>query len=530
MSWKTLRLDLPNDVRLLGKWSFDSAGYEIQLSDLSRVWAEKASKNDILRRATGSGSSIDPSQDDEQLGIFLGKIKSALNEEEGTSLTITNADQQDKSALRLDMCAPLPKPLKPFRWSMNLARQPTHHLETEIVTPLISQATNLKHKMQRLIDELHDKDRVIAKICDRLETSGNDLTTVFPGVSNVKTSRKKGQREQLAKYVKGLEDFDEAAWRERLSLAHDDDELDGHGIDAIFRDLPNRSSTGETVDAKDGEWWKALGKGSRMKPASQVSDASHSQTIRGSEQDEAGSEGQHDEMEDVQQDGFQRQHTPPHIGHEQAENTTRHTSDADQRAQASAETSRNTVPDGQGVESSTDDEDDLDAGPRHTQTHQKELASKDAAVPITPRKLGVMGGRAVRKTPSPAADSPTAKSSKSRSTLGTIGGRARAESPLPQEDSTSQHLSPPARSSKMGVIGGKAATKPSSQFAASQQRSNLQVGPAKQPSPERSQDPPKATNPAPEEPLEVVADRKRDALERELDDKAKAPVKKKRKF
>ena len=527
MSWQTLHLDLPDNVRLIGKWSFDETGYVVQLTDLSRIWANTASKDDILRHATESGSSIDPSQDDEQLDIFLGKIKSALDGEEGTTLTITNADQQDKPTLSLDICAPLPKPLKPFKWSVNLVRQPAHHLETELVTPLIVQASNLKHQMQRLIDELHDKDRVIAKICDRLETSGNDLTTVFPGVSNVKTSRKKGQKEQLAKYVKGLEDFDEVAWRKGQSLGHDNDELDEHDIDAIFQDLPNRSSTRTTVDTKDAEWWKGLGKGSRMKPASKVSDTSHSQTIRGSEQNEAGFESQHDEMEDVQQDGFQRQHTPPPVGHEQTEDTTIHTSNADHRAQASAEVSRNTAPDGQGDESSTDDEDDLDAGPKQTQTHQKELSSKDTAVPTTPRKLGVMGGRAARETPSPAADSPTAKSSKSRSTLGTIGGRAKAESPLLEEDPTSQHLSPPVRSSKMGVIGGKAAPKPS---AVPQQQSIPQEEPPKQHSPARAQTPVNATTPAPEEPLEVVADRKRDELKRELDDKAKAPVKKKRKF
>jgi len=530
MNWQTLHLDLPDDVKLLGKWSFHDAGYVVQLTDLSRTWANTALKDDILRRAAESGSSIDPSSDNEQLNIFLDKIRSALNGEEGTTLTITNADQKDKSALRLDICAPLPKPLKPFKWSVNLAQQPAHHLEKQIVTPLILQANSFKHQMQQLIDALHEKDRVIAKICDRLETSGNDLTTVFPGVSNVKTSRKKGQREQLAKYVKGLEDFDEVAWRNGQSLAHGDEELDNRGVDFIFRDLPNRLSTAETSGTTDGEWWKGLGKGSRVKPASQHSDTSHSQTIRGSDHDEAGRASQRDEMDDVQQNGFQRQHTPPHLENEHADDNGMHTQDVNHEAQPSAKVSNDMGPDGEADESTTDNEDDLDAGPPQSEHRHEKSFSKDAAAPSTPRKLGVMGGRATRRSPSPTAESPTSNPLKTRSTLGTIGDKAKASTPLPGEDLASQQPSPPVKSSKMGVIGGKSASKPSSQSAASQQQESPQVEAAKELSPTRSQVPCKTATPAQEEPLEVVADRKRNALERELDDKAKAPVKKKRKF
>ena len=68
--WHTLctnNADLPN---LLLKSTFTSDGYSIQLTDLSRLWTQHLTKNQIANQARHSKCSIDASQDDEQYHIL----------------------------------------------------------------------------------------------------------------------------------------------------------------------------------------------------------------------------------------------------------------------------------------------------------------------------------------------------------------------------------------------------------------------------------------------------------------------------
>lgn len=520
MAWKVLGIDSPAIPRILVKCSFDNSGYQIELTDLSRVWAHRLSKNDIIERASDLGSSIDPSEDDEQYKILLGKIESALNCEDGTSLNISSGKGEDDSLLRIDLRAPLPKPLPPFRWTLELHRQSQEYIEAEIVTPLILQSSNLVRQVQQLINGLHDKDRIISKICDRLETSGNDLTTVFPGVSNIKTSRKKSQREQLAKHVKGLEDFDEATFKQDAHSASTDAEMASHVMNEVFRNLP----VGRSTHQGSSDWWQRLGKGRELIPDKddvKSSDRDHHDNHVERSRSVGNFERQ---AESFQDEDFQRQGTPPHLktGDSQHHSMSPHAVKTSSQVQSQAN-------DHLDDESTTDEEDDLDAPSGKVGTQNPQATPKRNQISDSPRKLGAIGGRSSQTRDGRVSDAGV-DVPKQHSKLGAIGGKSKApEAGLETTERTSStQKSPSPKKTIMGMIGGKKATRSSSPPVATE--SFAPSAPAKEVTPTRSTPPAKVTTPAPQENPEERADKKRDQLKRELDEKAKAPVKKKRKF
>ena len=551
--WKILNVNLGHAPKLLIKSHFDTSAYKIQLTDLRYIWSEKLSKNDIIQRAADIGSSIDPSEDDEQFQIFLNKIQSALNREDGTSLKL-HGGENDNPSLALDISAPLPHPLPAFAWSLNLPLLPPRHLEQELITPLLLKSSNLQHQIQHLVSELQDKDRVISKICDRLDTSGNDLTTVFPGVSNIKTSRKKSQREQLARHVKGLADFDEDAWRRQNGSFRSVSD-DGLEMEEVLKDLRVPEASGG-LGVVDDRWWDHLGEGSHPGPTVRGTAAHHSSLDRRNKTNEA-SQHQDESMPD---DEFQRQGTPPHMKRQGSSEGHDAGSPEPVRMKTNEEISEADLAGVVDDESTTDDEDDLDAPPKKPQPSQRSRSPDkqttklgtlrgrlsprppSSAEPSTPEvssppreprsKLGMVGGRS-SQAPASSAKEPTPNTmsanteSKPRSKLGMIGGKSKAPASSLEEPEKHKSTSPPPpRSSKMGLIGGK---KPTGTLSPASSVGSPK--PSHESSPRRSRLPEKDSTPKPIETSQERADGKRDQLKRQLEEKAsKAPAKKKRKF
>ncbi len=545
-NWKVLDLDLENVPKLFVKCHLDSTGYSIQTTDLSRLWEERLSKTECIQRASDSGSSIDPSQDDEQFSILLGKIETAFNHEHDTSLQLRTSDEDDGN-LAIEISAALPKPLSAFKWTIELRLQEPQYLATQLVTPLLHQASQLQYQIDQLVHELQNKDRVISKICDRLETSGNDLTTVFPGVSNIKTSRKKGQREQLARHVKGLADFDEDAWKAQSYQGLDHDELTDGELNSVLGNLPKVEAQDSGGDRDGG--WNHLDPGAavprRKRPV-------------------ATSPAQHDvamvEDEDIQDSMFQRQATPPGLKQQHATSQQGHESDhvvETREGRASDAILPNVADDGQ---STTEDEDDLDAAPKQAvptrtrrsitpQRHSAQPSPKlpnrklgniggqkrqeSALVQPSPRKLGTVGGRSSQsvlpsssKESTPAIISPE---SKPRAKLGAIGGRAKKTLPAVTESEPSEQGSPPpTKGHKMGTIGGKRSKEGSIDGTVAEGPTRSENDEDELPSRARALT--KEATPPPRETSQERANRKRDQLKRDLEEKAKAPVKKKRRF
>jgi hypothetical protein len=586
--WKHLRQSDTQLPSLLVKASFSKNGYSIRLTDLSRVWAEELDKAEIITRARARNCSIDPGEDSEQYEIFVEKLQNALQQHGNTTLALSTSKNGN---LKLHLGAPLPSPLPTFEWEVDLKQMSDRSVEVDLVSPLLHKACLLERHMQMLIAEIQAKDKVISKITDRLETSGHDLTAVFPGVANVKTSGNKSKREQFARHVRGLGEFDEASWSAKVAADSDGLPVPDESADAILASLPPVNVEKEThVD-----WWRKIANGQHIALTTGGLDdgatthkqgLDHEQSFSGRSKSDVGDDN----------DDFQRQATPPHL-----------------RAHSTLPTSNGDVDDPMHDQDSTEDEDDLDGPPRSSKPSPRHAKHNNtiAPAPATKRKsptpppakptaqattthgpftheddteeddddldgpsqpsqnptpsTSQLPSRGKSQTPQP----PTSSAPSPRKRLGTLGGRARTKSPTPmsmtaiEEDAAPMPTSPspekPKPKSKLGMLGGRK-SKPQATSSApeseeidtppppkqgkklgtiggSKRETKYSRAPTASATPERQIEKPtekhkedvKSEPAEPEDPVER-ANAKRDALKRQLEEKAKAPVKKKRKF
>lgn len=588
--WGRLRCESDELPPLHVKATFSDKGYTIRLTDLSHVWGETLSKKEIFERARRWNCSVDPSEDNEQFHIFLEKLKSALSQDSETSAALSAAND---GKLRLHLEAPLPSPLPAFEWEVNLELAPDGSIGDEVVSPLIHQVNDLNRRCQSLIAEIQAKDKIIYKTTDRLETSGHDLDAVFPGISKIKLSRKKSQREQLAAHIGGLGEFNEKAWAAQFGLEPNDSALHPHSVDSILASLPAQHAKA-SADHASTIWWQEIPAGQKIDLGGSIADGRASRMP-----DRTANTDGRSSPEEKEDDDFQVQATPPHLrGHSlpptrqgdvemgEADNnppadddSTEDEDDLDGPPQNMSEpASRSAKPgiaDAPEVaepeqaspppkathvpevamnhspvthDKDTEDEDDLDgpsqpsqeAPPAQLPARQKSQTPQPAsqtAGPSPRKKLGTLEGRARTTSPIVEEPAPTISSQptptqpshkpkpKPKTKIGTLGGsKAKPNPPSPKSDSP-----PPAK--KLGAIGGKRATASTAAPASSRAATASTT-----PEPPRSKEPTESRRPERKaesvepENQEERANAKRDALKRELEMKAKAPAKKKRKF
>lgn len=206
---------------------------------------------------------------------------------------------------------------------------------------------------------------------------------------------------------------------------------------------------------------------------------------------------------------------------------------------------------------STTDDDNLD-GPapktvpgtaRAAQTTSGPSSAIEATLPA-PKKLGAIGG-STRKVPSMHSEPPPREDSSpeveeapsrlahepskpSKGKLGRIGGASKAYSPPdPAPPTLAEPDSPNISSRKLAMIGGKKASNgtesPPSEAPRTVERTPASSS-VRKPSPARARSVKTSESSAPRETSQERADRKRDQLRRELEMRAQAPAKKKRKF
>jgi len=137
-------------------------------------------------------------------------------------------------------------------------------------------------------------------------------------------------------------------------------------------------------------------------------------------------------------------------------------------------------------------------------------------------KLGTLGGKKFDPPPSSSDDEPALKPSRGKGKLGTLGGKKRQVtlSPSTVKDSldpenSSSDLAPHLKK-KLATIGSKG--------------KSVTADKSKEESLVRKQSVKKEETPLPEETAEEKADKKRQQLKRALEEKSKAPIKKKKKF
>ena len=514
--WRILKATVESAPQLLVRGKFSTSGYEVSLTDLSHIWQTSTTKREIIQQASEIGSSIDPSQDD-QFQIFVSKIESAINGDNGTSLNI-HATKENGTHLSIELSAILPGSLPVFTWNLELELLPRHDTERLLISPLLRQASQLQTQLQLLVSELHDKDRVISKICDRLETSGNDLTTVFPGVSNIKTNRKKGQREQLARHVKGLADFDEDAWKAQAASFDGNGGLGHDEVNAILSGLPFSDADAKTSRANT-DWWKHLGD----------SVTGEANGRNGSEFGQRGSFGNSNgtPADESMEDGdFQTQNTPPHLKRHNSVDPYMHPDSTTSPAEPEAANHDSAAQ--KDDDSTTEDEDDPDAAPPRTHSARAPPSggSQQNSQSPSPRKLGKLGGRQGKDSAPEIPGASSAEKSpepKPLSRLGNVGGKAKAIKAV------NVSPKPEAEVSGIGSSAGKKATREAATSDEDAVTASVLIeAPIEEERVARSSA--KVESPLPREDSQERADRKRDQLKRALEEKAKAPVKKKRKF
>lgn len=595
--WKHLRVQNGQLPSLLVKAAFDKHGYSIKLTDLSRIWSETLSKDEIVTRAKKHNCSIDPGEDVGQYNIFLDKLQSAVNQDDKTNLAISFTND---GKLKMHLDAPLPSPLPTFEWELDLKRIHDSVTSAELVSPLLRRAHILNHCIESLVAEIQAKDKVIAKITDRLETSGHDLTAVFPGVSNVKLTRGESQQEQLGRHIRGLGKFDEATWKTQVAAANDTNALPESSEDAVFASLPQPSTASDDAD-KTADWWQQIPVGQHIDLDERTSgDAPGGDgDVLNSQQSPMKQDTS--DVDASELDNFQRQATPPRL-------RSHSPPPARQNDVDMGGTSEPALSD----EESTEDEDDLD---RPSKTYAKRASpaaaaqpSPEAPSPSSPRASNIatqpsttrgpftheeesddddddldapsqpsqkasstsqLASRQKSQTPQPTTTTTTTTKPSPRRTLGKLGGRlpAKSKSKSPTPPSEEEHSGHPRTANrpltdgqpkpkpKLGTIGGSKAkaqakaqsptsppaalpTSTTRSAAATTRQSKEEATPEPQPRPKSSRQQEKQqhadktaeTKAAVEQTEGERADAKREALKRELEAKAKAPVKKKRKF
>lgn len=253
------RLSLPKHEGLpplLYKFNTASKSYEIYITDLTQLWREQLSYKQVLKRAEEDNTTVDPGEDPEQFKVLLQKINAALCSSPGSSMALTPGSGSKTDSLHLQLSIKLPAPLKPLKWNVYLSREPYTASTNHLLLPLMRAEKNWEARQQTLLEHLKQKDWVLAKLFDKIEAMGIDLSTIFPGTSGLRGTRNETSLAQAAKYIKGVAPFNEQAW-----LNHNQEPSEpgvaASLLTAISGSGPDESGL-EGLSAPPDKWWESL--------------------------------------------------------------------------------------------------------------------------------------------------------------------------------------------------------------------------------------------------------------------------------
>ncbi|KAK3397453.1 XRCC4-like factor-domain-containing protein [Sordaria brevicollis] len=503
--WRPLPVAVPGIPNLLVATDFTAQSYKIHLTDLANVWVENMERRPIMGRASAEDTSIDPTDGNENLQRLLDWIRAAFDiddpEHPNTSLTLSKGKDD---SIEVHITCVLPEPFKPLKWPLYLKKCPASALASELVLPLIQAHEARAREIDHLIATIRDKDAVINRLVDKLESNGMGLEHIF----NKLLGKRKVKRKEAEGKIKGLVAFDEAEFRkdgvQEATRSTDVPTL----LDTVFRETGVRQTPEMEFEASGmlDTWWTELGRGRKVVLAERSKRATQTPPPPeppGNEDDD---------------DDFQVQATPPGLR------------SANKRRGAAT---RQTVIDDDDTTSDGEDED-------VQMTESPPRGPTRASPKSTPgRRLGALGGRKRQPSRSPSPPMPEEDTAMASDTA----SEAEGDAPPPPSSRTTPRKGGLGR---IGGIGGKAKQKeaepepersPSPPPASQPKRHKLgTIGKAPSPKPDtrapsrgRSKSPSAA--PRPRETSEERADRKRAELQQELERKAAAgPAKKKRRF
>ena len=184
------------------------------ITDLTQLWSEQLSYRQVLKRAEEDDTTIDPSEDAEQYNVLLQKVDEALHCSPESKMALTGGSKAD--SLELSLSTNLPAPLEPLKWRLYLSKEPHTASTNHLLLPLLRAERGRESSQQTLLEQLKQKDWVLAKLFDKIEAMGIDLSAVFPGTSGLRGARKESSLAQATKYIKGVAPFDEKTWLNEL--------------------------------------------------------------------------------------------------------------------------------------------------------------------------------------------------------------------------------------------------------------------------------------------------------------------------
>lgn len=258
--WKPLAAvsNVGTDAPLLIKHAFTATSYNVYLTDLCYIWSESLDRRQIIRRALDAETSIDPSEGTDQLNLLLQKIKGALAGQHESKLVLSWSGKDED--LFLDLSASLPAPLRSLEWRLCLAPAPPAQLTTELLLPCLYQQVLVISETRSLLESLKEKDHVISRLIDKLQSTGIELSAVFPGAAGLRSTKNANSREVAARTIKGLGEFDEWKWRKDFRTSFSPPARTSELVENVFSGNTSESSE-INIEQEVSMWWKRLNSG-----------------------------------------------------------------------------------------------------------------------------------------------------------------------------------------------------------------------------------------------------------------------------
>ncbi|RKF77510.1 putative xlf family protein [Golovinomyces cichoracearum] len=261
MAWKPLKLSTSAAISfptLLYTAKISSSSYTIHVTDLTSIWSESLSPQEIRLRSNEERTSIDPCSDD-QLAILLEKISLALTGAQGTSLHLNLDDLTCGQAqlITLSIHVILPEGIRALDWPVRLSIKHPILLTDQLTIPLLRAHHKLAKNVELLSQELKQKDFVIGKMIDKFQEHDIDFGQLFPQALGKQRSRLK--KEFAANKVTGLTKFDFESWKASQDLGENEPEI-AFLIEELFAGPciePIRFEIKDSLDLKK-HWWEGL--------------------------------------------------------------------------------------------------------------------------------------------------------------------------------------------------------------------------------------------------------------------------------
>ena len=187
--------------------------FTLHITDLVDIWDGSLNQNAIYVEASIQQSSIDPSDSSSQLKVLILKMEEALaNGKNALAMGQVNRNR----SFRLHTQIALPPPLKALSWTFNLSQQDSGSLSRHLLLPALRECLIQTRKLQALEGIIKEKDHVISRLLDKVESSGMDLSIIFPGISGLRSRKRNVSIAEASNHVPGMGAFQRDTWTKQF--------------------------------------------------------------------------------------------------------------------------------------------------------------------------------------------------------------------------------------------------------------------------------------------------------------------------